>query len=79
MAEGYQDNKKPDTKDTHEKFSVTISGVPRASTRERYITERLELDPSKQSYDTKKSITVEHKPTDVEENSETEVEERGKI
>ena len=74
MAEGYQDNKKSNSKDLREKLSVTISGTTRTSTREKHITEKLEIDPSKRSYDTKK--TVEHKTTDIEENSETEVDKR---
>ena len=75
MAEGYQDNKKSNSKELCDKLSVTISGTTRTSTREKHITDRLELDPSKQSYDTKKQsepVTVEHKPVDTEDNNELE-------
>ena len=79
MAEGYQDNKKSNSKELRDKLSVTISGATRTSTREKHITDRLELDPSKQSYDTKKQsepVIVEHKPADIEDNSEPETTDR---
>ena len=63
MAEGHQENKKTNRQEHRDKLSVTISGTTRAGTRERHITERLELDPSKKSYDTKN----QSKPEAVEQ------------
>ena len=52
MAESLQNNpKKESTKEYPEDFSVTVS--TRVSTREKRITDRIELDPNKKSYNNK--------------------------
>ena len=53
MAEGHQGNQKTNQQEYCDNLSVTIAGTTRAGTRERHITDRLELDPSKKSYNTK--------------------------